>query len=121
VVGGGKCRRECDPEDTRNRLTTQSAAPNHKPQTPNLSGAFVKSDPNEDDTLSIMPLPAAEGCSGTGLCLSMVSLLLSGAAPAENMEEKGEPILDMTELGERRRETQGCRGGGGGWHTQQKT
>ena len=53
--------------------------------------------------------------------MSMVSLLLSGAAPAENMEEKGEPILDMTELGERRRETQGCRGGGGGWHTQQKT
>jgi hypothetical protein len=53
--------------------------------------------------LSIMPPPDD---SGTGLCLSPASLLLSGAAAAENIDEKGEPILDITELEERRRQTQ---------------
>ncbi len=81
-----------------------------------LSGAFVNSEPNDDDILSMSPLPPplllaeTEGAadSDATFCLNHASpSFFSGSAGgAANMEEKGEPILDMTELQKRKSGTQ---------------
>jgi hypothetical protein len=63
----------------------------------NLSGAFVKSDPNDDETLSMMP-PPLEAAGSASLCLELCNTSVEACAAGENMEEKGEPSLDITDL-----------------------
>jgi hypothetical protein len=67
-----------------------------------LSGALVNSDPNDDDIVPIIPPLLEEGTavSDSAVCFVFPSPsdFSEGAGADENMEEKGEPILDITDL-----------------------
>jgi hypothetical protein len=67
-----------------------------------LSGAFVNSDPNDDDIVPIIPPLLEEGIavSDSAVCFAFPSPsdFSEAVGAEENMEVNGEPILDITDL-----------------------